>query len=175
MSNMFKTIAAVAAVSLVSGFSAASAATISADESLNLSHPLFTQANDVLNGTELVYTFTADTDLRVLEVLSAVGTSATGGADVTNATLGLNGDLAQFQDLFVSEGSGIGISRFSGFNLAAGESFTFTFNNEGGADLIGTSLSFSIAAVPVPAAGLLLIGALGGLGAAARRKKKAAV
>lgn len=40
--------------------------------------------------------------------------------------------------------------------------------------LRGAGFDVEVAAVPIPAAGILLLGALGGLGVAARRRKKAA-
>jgi hypothetical protein len=58
------------------------------------------------------------------------------------------------------------------FLVEAGEDFTIAFN------LIspGTSgsFSFAVAPVPLPAAGLMLVAALGGVGVAARRQRAAA-
>lgn len=63
----------------------------------------------------------------------------------------------------------------------ASQTFSFTtsggnlsFANAGGDNIGAVLSSVQLAAVPVPAAGLMLLGALGGLGAMRRRKAKAA-
>lgn len=56
--------------------------------------------------------------------------------------------------------------------LGAATSFIFTSNGTGPGDEIYLSvLDASLSKVPLPAAGFLLLGALGGLGAMARRRK----
>ncbi len=56
--------------------------------------------------------------------------------------------------------------------LGAGSSFTFTSNGTAGKELYLSVLE--VTAVPLPAAGFLLLGSLGGLGFMARRKRKSA-
>ena len=60
---------------------------------------------------------------------------------------------------------------FTGFDAEGITSLTFDFANSSGAI---DNLSFTIAAVPVPASLTLLLAGLGGLGVASRRRKNAA-
>lgn len=97
-------------------------------------------------------------------------------------------DIFEFGDNGFQSGSGSGFVNADGtFNLRT--TFTILNNGDGSetnsdltASVVETSLFSAsrqapdgdpVGAVPVPAAGLLLVGALGGLGFAARRRRKA--
>lgn len=169
MSISLKTTALAAVMAL--GASVASAATV--DVFVPTTPSNFTSSMNVASGDSLVYTFTATEDTRVLDRIFARATGTNAGLDVQNAMVGFNGNLSPFDTVFTSPGAGAGDSNFAGFSVMLGDQFTFTFDNSNGADPLGTTLSFSnVAAVPVPAAGLLLLTALIGGGVAARRKNK---
>lgn len=169
MIDKIRTAALVAAMAV--GATTASAATVS--ETLSPSS-FFTSAQNVAAGETFTYTFTASSPLRVLDELSAAATGTNGDLR-DNAQIGLNSGLSSFASVTTTDGSARATSAFAGFNLAKDESFTFTFDNTGGENVIGTSLSFTTAPVPVPAAGLLLLTLMAGGGALARRKAKKAV
>ena len=80
-------------------------------------------------------------------------------------------------DIFASGGepaaSGAAFVKISGFNFDEVK-FYSNFNLAGGSDQPAFEFSNVVAAVPLPAGGLLLLTALGGLGIASRKRKKAA-
>jgi hypothetical protein len=93
----------------------------------------------------------------------------------------------QFRIIFDTSGDGsIGVGDFISQSLTAANPFNFTTQFVGSVfgivalgdsddwKLAGVSGTFAPAPVPLPAAGLLLLAGLGGLGAMSRRKRKAA-
>ncbi|EDM72758.1 hypothetical protein RAZWK3B_01020 [Roseobacter sp. AzwK-3b] len=80
-------------------------------------------------------------------------------------------------DIFASGGepaaSGAAFVKISGFNFDEVK-FYSNFGLSGGTDQPAFEFSNVVAAVPLPAGGLLLLTALGGLGVASRKRKKAA-
>lgn len=123
-------------------------------------------------GDTFVYNFEAEEDLRVSSFISVEGA---GPRDAVEATLvGVDAALSGF-DSIPQFGSNIqGESDIPGFVLAAGETFTFTFQNNGPTgSSIFTGLSFFTAPVPLPAGIALLLTAVAGVGIASRRKAAA--
>ena len=129
-------------------------------------------ANFDSEGGEIIFTFTAGELLRVQSDISAAGTGFTGGADLGNVSLGIDGNLNGYDDINDNDATANATADFPGFILEEGESFTFTFNYSGGEAGVQNNLVISTAAVPVPASALMLLTALGGVGAVARRKAK---
>ncbi|MDO5612139.1 MAG: VPLPA-CTERM sorting domain-containing protein [Paracoccus sp. (in: a-proteobacteria)] len=172
--SIFKTAAVAGAVTLAS-LTAASAATTSI-----VANDSYLSVGGIVSapGTSFQYDYTASEDLTVDQIaLSAVG----GASDVGKITATLVGTsestvIAPYNSGLVSFGGGF----LSGFALKAGESFSILFDVLAGDALtngVGVQVSFDTMApapVPVPAAAGLLVTALGGLGFAARRKRKSA-
>ena len=92
------------------------------------------------------------------------------------AELLVDGVSAFYVDSVDNLGAGAGYAEATGLSFV-GQTFTFqvgtasTQNDGSGAPDFALA-GIQVAAVPVPAAGLLLLGALGGLGAAARRRRR---
>lgn len=173
----FKT-AALAAVFAVSA-AVASASTVS-PERISIGD-LSQSFGAVTGGNSITFSFTATEDLRVLDFLSTTGNGPRGSIGGILLQLDPNLDVSGDEttpvgfDVIRTEGATeTGSRAFAGFLLREGETFSFTFEN--GAALntnsVFATLTFVTAAVPVPAAGLLLMTALLGGGAIARRKKK---
>ena len=105
--------------------------------------------------------------------LSTGGSLLGGGfSDTSNALFGLADAIGTVPGTVTGTGLGDGIVEKDGAVL--GDPFSLTILTDVVAGTTGSYDATIIAAVPVPAAGFLLIGALGGLGFASRRKKKAA-
>jgi len=131
--------------------------------------------NDTLAvGGQVVFDFQVAEDLNVdVFSLSASGNNA--GVDVGNVEFSydtVTGDT--FNQVFVFGQSASAVDFVPSFGpWSAGESFAFTFD-DGIKFPVSVTLSFTtIAPVPLPASGLMLLGAMGGA-AALRRRKKAA-
>ena len=125
---------------------------------------------------EANFIYTATTDLRVLDFISVSSVGFNDGTDLAQISFGYVGDpgayLGTYDTFVISGATTESNSTIGGFDLRAGQSFTLFF--EYGAGEFETSNQYSfrtteLAAVPVPAAGLLLLTALGG--AAALRRK----
>lgn len=164
---------------------AASAASLSGDAA-NTNFDLrlgdnFTGSANLFGGEEIAYTFNVLEGLTI-ENFAVSGTDSDGGSNLMNIRFGygLSGetDVAtnSYSQIFEFGSVAAAIGSITGQSFAAGDNFFFSFANNGfgtdsDRDLAGTTVSF--AAVPVPAAGFLLLGALGA-GAFVSRRKKAA-
>ncbi len=176
-----KTTSTAAAVALFAMAGAASAATTTFQVGDNT---LTANGDDVLTNTALeaggdseTIDFTASEALTVRDFL-LTGNGFNNGQDLMEVIFGVTRadgtrTVSQFNEFRQRSGTNsIGLGDLDGFRLNAGESFSFTYDYTGErrADV---DMSFTTAAVPVPAAGGLLLGALGAGGFIARRKKKA--
>lgn len=172
MKAILKTATLAATIGMMASVASAAVIRASGDIEVGDNGLLQTELN---SGETVTYTFRADGDLRVESLLTASGNGFDGGNDLAQVLLGLNGVLASFEQIDVNGSTANAESTFRGFRLGDGEEFTFTFqNNSTGVNPVATDLTFSVAAVPVPAAGLLLLSSLLGAGAVARRRRKAA-
>lgn len=170
--KFLKTAAVTAALAIASVTAASAATTITTNESY------ITTGGVVLptNGS-YQYDYQALTDLSIANfALSAVGDSD----DITQLQAGFvpnNGANTVLVAFFA--GSNVpGGGLLSGLTLSAGDTFSILFEVIAGGSLskaVGVQVSFDTtppAPVPVPAAGVMLISALGAAGFAVRRKKK---
>ena len=178
MMKMFKSAILAAALSLSAG--AASAVTVPADGLLSLSTPAGGFAGVALaGGPTTTFTFEATEDLKITGLsFSALGFNS--GNDVANLTFGYNTSFGSPASKEFDAGEILPIpfttsadaeTSFASFNLAAGETFTFFMDNGDGDFFVIGSGNFTVAAVPLPAAGLMLLTALLGAGVVARRRQ----
>ena len=125
----------------------------------------------LLPGDTYEYVFTFSKNLRISEIaLSATGTAA----NIANVGFGLtSAATGSFTTIVPTGVQAFGISSLPGGTFAAGDTFTIYWE-DGITAPVGISASFSTSTVPVPAALPLLAGALGALGLARRKSKKAA-
>lgn len=182
------TVAAAAAIpALTAG--AASAATIEMGSTdLRAGDAVLVNANLAPGTTDSVI-FTAIEALRIDE-FSLTGNGFSRGADLMLVSFGYTGAASgglSVSETFDDEDDGdaiipgasqsIAFDFLDGFSLSPGESFEFFFasGSRDGARNVDIDLAFeTVAPVPVPAAGGLLIGALGAAGLFARRRRKSA-
>lgn len=106
----------------------------------------------------------------------------TGFGELGGLELSLTAFPAQSQDIPFQLGesandknSGLGASGWFSWDISGSAANGFTANPNGNRNSHGDiNLNLSVSEVPVPAAGLLMVGAIGALGALRRRRKKAA-
>ena len=128
----------------------------------------------ILNGGTVTYTFTATQRVKIDDFITVAANDSAGGANIPGILFGLNGDVTHSFTTITVNGTTANATEFlSGFILEAGESFTFTWDNDtNGIGTVNTLVNFTVSAVPLPAGGLLLISAFG-VAAVARRRKAA--
>jgi len=153
----------------------ASAATVTRNETIDLSQSAYSFSDTAEIGDDgVLFTFTFADRARVSGI-SLSGSGTNGGADIESTTytvINPNTGPDGFQTITDSFGVGAGASVIPGQKYNAGDVLTVRFEEDAERP-ISYTVSFPVAAVPVPAAGLLLLTALGGA-AAMRRRKKAA-
>jgi len=167
-----RTILLAATAVMALGTAASAVTTINVDQNFT-GNALF----DGTSGNVATFEFTAGEDLIVQNFIGVTGNGQNNG-DLNLLEFGVSGatiaDQTSTFTVIPTGGTAVGFGSLNGFTLAAGDSFTFTFTYADSA-LESASGQFSfdtLAAVPLPAGGLLLIGGLGAL--AATRKRKAA-
>lgn len=167
MMNMFKSAAAAAAL-MALPFAASAATTSLPSVSVMLVPNAYSQSYTVAAGDDgVVFNFNVVEDLRI-PTFSLSSSAPAGGSDTTmyEITKPATGPSA-FGILNLST---VGADIVPGADYAAGDTFQVIFSEQT-PDPISYTVSFSTAAVPVPAAGLLLLTAVGGAAALRRRKK----
>ena len=137
----------------------------------------YTEVGTLAPGGTLVFSFEVVEDLDI-DTFSVSATGTNSGDDIRNVTFAydsVTGDT--FDNVFSVGKVGAGFDFVPGFGpYAAGDTFSFTFT-DGIVDNVGITLSFETvipAAIPVPAAGGMLLLALLGAGAVARRRPREA-
>ena len=115
-----------------------------------------------------------------ISLIDLTGQGQSGGADLALTRFGVDvtSDPADdavvytFSSIFSQGVLFLGLGDIPSFDLAAGDSFKFFVINDAAASrTIDVDFAFNVAAVPVPAAGALLLTALLGGTAISRRKK----
>jgi hypothetical protein len=136
---------------------------------------LLDPTDDISASSIVTFVFEALETLRVLDLVTATGNGFNSGADLANMELGLNGNLVSYSPISLNGATASGQETFPGFVLAAGDTFTFTFKFVDGVTTSGfvqNDLTFVTAPVPLPASVWMMLAALGGTAAIARRKTK---
>ncbi len=175
---------AAVAASTVFGAGAVSAATVGPDGFLSVGDQGF--GSTILDpNTNDQFKFTASEALRIKD-FSVTGNGFNEGDDLMQLTFGTNrtgttgvydqsGTFDMTEIKFRGDVANAG-DFLDGFTLAANESFYFLFSYGNGSDPLLANVTFDAIApapVPLPAAGGMLLFALGATGYVARRKKKA--
>ncbi len=175
--NYFKTAAATAAIAIMPF--AASAATVftqDADLSADVGYSFSGTTSAGQSGGNFNFTVLEDFSINGFS-LTASGTSS--GTDIENTTYEITDPLDEestFGFILTTGTSSFGAAGVEGVTeFSAGDTFSVLFNTAPDAlNPISYTVSFlteAPAPVPVPAAGLLLLTALGGTAAMRRRKK----
>ena len=179
MQNYLKAGAAACAVTLAASVGAYAATigptTVSSGE-------FVLQNGQVMPGDDFSFLFDANGTFRVQDFsLTANGNSA--GGDIDNLTIQLsqNGIVEQmldFDPIFTGTAVSNATEIFGNLVFADGDSFSvsvFEMLSNGNSRPVALTLAFSAVAVPLPAAGLLLLTALAGAGMVGRRRRTAAL
>lgn len=165
----------IAATILLSIPVAASAATVQRMANIDLTQAGYSfsdTSNIGDDGVKFTFTFT---ERARISGISLSGSGLSNGDDIRSTTytvINPSTGPEGFQTITAGFGTGAGASVIPGQSYAAGDVLTVLFEEDAVLP-ISYTVSFPVAAVPVPAAGLLLLTALGGA-AAMRRRKKAA-
>ena len=171
------TAAALTTVVMAGGASAATMVDIEADAG-------YIGGTSVSVGTTEEFTFTALEDLRVNDLVTVSGNGTNAGNDLRLVKFGYSGtpvnDVMRYfseAEITVNGATAEAASTLPGFTMEEGETFTITFSYDmynagtGSGRNVEMDYSFTTSEIPVPAAGFLLLGGLGGLAAMRRRKK----
>ena len=125
-------------------------------------------------GDQLEFRYNVLQDLEIGSI-AVSGTGNSSGADLTASRFGYTSPgTSMFTDITTIGTSTFGGGFLSGLKLGTGDAFSVFF--EGGvSEPISVTLSFATtpASIPIPASGVLMGGVLLGLGAFARRGRKA--
>ncbi len=176
-----KTTSTIAAsvVALAAMVGSASAATWTLEEGDDiLTADDFVLINTTLTpaDTSATITFTAAESIR-LSQFAVTGNGFSGGADLLNVTFGYtSAGASESKNFDIDEilPGPRGVSdELPGLTLFSGDTLDVFANYGGGDRNVDVDIAFETALVPIPAAGGLLLGALGLGGLVARRKKKA--
>lgn len=137
----------------------------------------FSDAQVIQPGTTIEYAFNVTDPLQI----GAFALSATGnndGGDVNQITFGFTAPpVNNFSTVTIDNDTAFGGGFLPGGVFAAGDAFSIFFG-DGVINPASVTLSFAttaISAIPLPAAGFMLIAAMAGLGVAGARRKRAAV
>lgn len=134
-----------------------------------------TVTETLLPGDDAEFRFTNidSVDLDISNIALA-GTGNNSGSDVGNITFGLTSPTTSgFTSVVTFGTTASATGLISGFSLAAGDTFSI-FWDDGLVNPVGVTSSFSTTeattVIPLPAAGLMLAGALGALGILRRKR-----
>ena len=140
----------------------------------------FVGSVNISAGEDITYTFDVLDDLTIRQ-FAVSGSGFDAGADLMNVRYGYGqtaGDVVdrQYDQIFEYRTVASAVGSVTGQSFEAGETFFFTFLNTGDPsdpanETEGTTVSFDVAPISVPAAGFLLLGALGAGALVGRRKK----
>ena len=146
----------------------------------------FVGSANISAGEEVTYTFDVLDDLTIRQ-FAVSGSGFDSGADLVNVRYGFGYDIGtedgvadnSYDQIFEYGTVASAVGSITGQTFEAGDFFFFSFLNTGDPsdaanDTVGTTVAFdTVAPIPVPAAGFLLLGALGAGAVVGRRKKVA--